>query len=391
MNKKIFIVAAAGVLLSGCMTRFNVRKVGADDPTKGIHYSLPATFLVGTPKNDGTIDFNTAYLPDPENTYAVDSVSFISKYKMDVTIADGLLKQVTGEQHSDQIPKGLIENGSQTFTDVKKVEKDAADAAEKKRKEVLDAAQKKIDDATKALDTAWSAETEAEDTLAKAEIAAKINPGNAATLAVENAKIDLARAVANRKKAEDDLAAAKAAKAQAASNIPGGNIPKKAALADPNAKNPSAWGPVIYRVVNSKDGVKLVPAEFKVNNKGQIQMATSKKVTSSPTASSVPDLTLHDGNAVVQFPAIGGFGELVIDSDIDFKDIKSAKLMIADGSAEAPHQPMANRNGRRPRFRAAPAARYQENIEGAGTTTARGGSHVGRERRRRHDRGQGPG
>jgi hypothetical protein len=346
---KFFFVgglALLGLLGAGCITKINVRKVSDADRTKGIRYSLPATFLVGFPKSDGTIEFTNVFLPDPENTYAVDSWSLMAKYKLDLAISDGLLAKVDSAQHSDEIAKSLIESGGnlggQLLTEGKKAQKEAADAAAKEKKDAADSAQKKVDDALAALDQARAAEHSAEDALTKAQNADRLNSKQETLLAIENAKVDLNRAIQKQQDAEHNLAAAQAGQQVVTARIAAGNIPKTE-----GAKFSSAWGPVVYRVVNADGGVKLVPAKFVVATDApskQIQMATSKKVSAVAT-NPLPKLTI-EGSPTVVLPANGQSADLGLKAEALFEKLRSVKLMLSDGSGESQWKLVGTANGR---------------------------------------------
>jgi hypothetical protein len=63
------ILVLVTLALGGCATF--VESERATPTSEGLRYSLPAPFLMVTPKPDGTLDVTTVNLPDPDNTYTL--------------------------------------------------------------------------------------------------------------------------------------------------------------------------------------------------------------------------------------------------------------------------------------------------------------------------------
>src|SRR5205814_3990913 len=78
MSRLLARVVIITAMLSGC-TRLCVQKVPSDpaaaSTVQGVRYSLPRTFLSLTPQADGTLTVEDSYLPDSQNTYAVQASS----------------------------------------------------------------------------------------------------------------------------------------------------------------------------------------------------------------------------------------------------------------------------------------------------------------------------
>jgi len=91
----ILMVCFVGVF-TGC-AHLTVSKVipDADPQVFGLRYSLPKPFIQVVPQGDGTVSVSVIYLPDSENTYAIDTTSFMSSYVFQGTLdQNGLLKAV---------------------------------------------------------------------------------------------------------------------------------------------------------------------------------------------------------------------------------------------------------------------------------------------------------
>jgi hypothetical protein len=323
----IILSATVALAGTGCTAWISVRKATDGDSTPGVRYSAPAVFLVGKPAADGTIEYAFEYWPDESNTYAISSYSFMSKQKVEATVADGLLAKVTGKQDTTDVAKALLDSSTKFIEEQHKQEVADANAAKTKKDAANTAAKAKVDAAQIARDAAVTAENSAMDANAKAEKALEFKPDDVPTkIALENAKIDFMRAQKNTDLAEQRLADAKNIYATiAAGGVPGGNAP----VADPAELK--AWSWIVYRVKNSKglDGepeVELVPAKYPGDG-AQIQALASKKKAAPKELAKAPepDLTLHS-SPVVYLPADGKFAEVKVDASAAFNKLISTKL-----------------------------------------------------------------
>lgn len=355
MNPRPFIVAALAsawlIGSSGCISTVRVRKAEPGSSTPGVRYSLPAVFLVGKPAADGTIEFTTEYLPDEANTYAVSTMSFMSKQKLETTVTDGLLTKIDSVQNSAEVAKAMAESLGDIEEKKRQRKLSEETQAAAKIEAALTAVQAKVDAAQTARDSAAAAVAAADDKLAKTEKALELKPGDvAAQIAVEDAKIDRDRARTNLAAAEQRLAEAKNNQVTVATGgkISGANDPK-------SKKNPQAWGPVVYRVRNSVDAngnprLGLEAVAFPGGSK-QIQVAASKKLAAAtaPAKAPVPDLTLDQGS-VIRLPSNGAHGRLTLSSPNAFQELRYAFLRKPDGTdLDGPPPPMwisASRRGR---------------------------------------------
>jgi hypothetical protein len=113
---KSFSVVFLALLLSSCISRIDVRKVNNADinattKAKGVRYSLPQPFVIGTPGLNGKVSYRVEYLPDPDNEYAVNAWSFMAKHKLKLgRSSNGMLKTVNYTQDDTVVPSALVES-----------------------------------------------------------------------------------------------------------------------------------------------------------------------------------------------------------------------------------------------------------------------------------------
>ena len=62
---KLLTIAGICASLTSCISVVKVEKFTGKE--NGLRYSLPATYLLVTPKSDGTASYEWVYLPDPDN------------------------------------------------------------------------------------------------------------------------------------------------------------------------------------------------------------------------------------------------------------------------------------------------------------------------------------
>ena len=251
--------------LSGCATFIHSE---LDDGSKpGLRYSLPVTFLLVTPKPDGTLQNDILYLPDPDNTYVLRTKSLISSYTLDVQLDHQMLKSVSLSSKSDAVAAVLAESASNVAK--ARIEADAkADLAAK------------------------TADAEAAKALAEADLAVQVGQAKLDALTVANVSSDLILA------AQIDVDQAKVKKKaleksrdRASGNLASANAP--GAAGQPNSR--MAAGPMLFRIVPDGKGVKLVAV------KGPNQFATGfvaaalNPVTMTPngTIPVQPDAATH--------------------------------------------------------------------------------------------------
>jgi multidrug efflux pump subunit AcrA (membrane-fusion protein) len=257
----------------------------------GVRYSLPATYLLVTPKSDGTASYEWVYLPDPDNEYAVRAISFMSKYTTDLTLDNNLLKKVTAKSDTAGVAAKTFDAAQSVYS----ARTTAASDAAKKEADKNAAAQKAIADAQLEL-------KQAQAELTVLESNPTLNVTNAQLLA---AKIKVAQA-------EIKLNAAKAAATQSLSamNVPDGG----------NSLANQAWGPVLFKVVQTADDVKLVAVNIQ-------QRFDTVSAVASPTT--IPKRVFKiKGTSTFERPSSGGLKfEVEADASVDSVDSRSLDLI----------------------------------------------------------------
>jgi hypothetical protein len=146
------LVTGAALLLSGCISTTTVTKIADPDNStdRGLRYSLPVTMLLVQPQGDGSATYTWVYPPDPNNTYAITQQAFLSKFTLDVTVANGLLSKVNSQNDATALPAKLFDSAQTAFAGAET--KKAADA--KTKAAAVTAAQTVLASAALALDQA---------------------------------------------------------------------------------------------------------------------------------------------------------------------------------------------------------------------------------------------
>ena len=227
------LLSAVLFVLAGCISTVTVKKISPDDPTaKGLRYSLPAVFLVVQPQPDGTASYTWAYLPDPDNTYAITQTAILSKFTLDATIGNGLLTRVNSNSDSTTVLAKAL---------------DAAQSAYSAKQQMI-AAQNKTDNAS--LASAKSAAAAARLALDQAHAEQAIINANSSATAAQKLAAEL-------KVADAEVANAQAQQALSA-------LPNGAADLPAGKSGDQQYGPVMFRVVQSGKGVQLVAANVQM-------------------------------------------------------------------------------------------------------------------------------
>jgi hypothetical protein len=108
-RRRDLLLCAALLLVgvAGCTTIIDVERYTGTQ--QGLRYSLPATYLLVTPKADGSATYEWVSLPDPANEYVVRATSWLSKYTLDLTFDNGMLTKVTSKQDATDVPVKAIQ------------------------------------------------------------------------------------------------------------------------------------------------------------------------------------------------------------------------------------------------------------------------------------------
>ncbi len=110
MRRRRDLVHCAALLVvgvAGCTTIIDVERYTGTQ--QGLRYSLPATYLLVTPKADGSATYEWVSLPDPGNEYVVRATSWLSKYTLDLTFDNGMLTKVASKQDATDVPVKAIQ------------------------------------------------------------------------------------------------------------------------------------------------------------------------------------------------------------------------------------------------------------------------------------------
>ena len=189
---KAFVPWLAGLVLcavSGC-TQLTVKRVAPESADQGIRYSLPKPFVQVTPQPDGSVTADIVFLPDSDNTYAIQADSYLAAHTLTVSAANGLLTKVSWNGDSSAV----VAQGVQSAEAVAQQQQEAANKVSADKASKLSDAQKAVDDAQLAADTAQAdlelliANNASSDLVLKAKLALQ-----EAQIKLANAKARLAR------------------------------------------------------------------------------------------------------------------------------------------------------------------------------------------------------
>jgi hypothetical protein len=207
-------VVGLALLVGGCHSTVDVRKVGPDDyETRGVRYSLPKPFLKVVPASDGTVTVEVEYLPDLAHTYAIDAETTLGKHKLEVMVDKGLLTSVVFDPDTAAVGKQAVSSGAAIADSLLQAEAEREKARKEERKTEAAEAKTRLDTLEKAVDdavlevrkaearvTALQAAGASADAIRQAEVELAVAQ---ATLAVAQDRLDAELAV--RKATEDDL------------------------------------------------------------------------------------------------------------------------------------------------------------------------------------------
>jgi hypothetical protein len=229
--------------LGGCVSAVNVVKASGNTP--GLRYVLPEVFIRVTPRNDGGVDVEPVYLPDPDNEYAVQATSVLGNYTLEMNqTEEGFLTTVSFNADSSGVAKQLIDSAGNVYA-----AKVAADA-EKEQKQ-LERTQAASEAAAKATEDAKKALSEAETALkvAQARLTSLEELEKAGRTGLEDQILQAQLTVAEARVRRDDALAA---------------LESKAANAHIKTLNQGnhlvAAKPVFFRVAMTAGSVQLVRA-----------------------------------------------------------------------------------------------------------------------------------
>jgi len=228
-------------LSAGCAS-ISVKKVEPGKASVGLRYSLPKPFIQVVPQADGTVAVDVIYLPDTQNTYAINTWSFMSSYVYQVSLdQNGLLNAVEFKQNTSVVGQQVAATGGAV----------AAQAVNTRNAQLI-AAQTLVDSAQTAVDNARSMRDQAQSkfNLLKANV-----PANSPDLL--NAQIALSQAQAQLTDAEQNLSRARTS-ARAATTAVNTGTPVQSATLSPSSAGfgmPSWTQPPVYSISGSRGAV----------------------------------------------------------------------------------------------------------------------------------------
>lgn len=241
---RIFLISTI-LLISGC-TSISVNKVDVEDTvTAGFRFSLPSRFIMMEPQSDGGVTAKIVYLPDPQNHFAITGRTVLGKNKLLVTVAEGILTNVSFEGDSTGTASQLATSGGAV-----KAKK------EETRLSVVKSSGEKVSELKKLL-----AAAKLEESMAKTRydvIRAKLDDTNVLTIEAE-VLWEVAKLKAQDLQSKVDALNSEVANDSSLYN-------------DPGATPLTAFGPVFYRIVDDKSaGLHRVALE-KIEEQSEYQV-----------------------------------------------------------------------------------------------------------------------
>ena len=219
MNKlRYSIVTLLALMTAGCYSSVTVRP--AAENSSGVRYSLPATYLLVTPSATGSATYTWLYLPDTTQQYAVEANNFLTMSTLDVQTENGLLKQVGQSMDSTGVAAKAISSYA-----------------------TLKAAEAKSKSSSKSSDDGSS--SDASTGKAKKGQAASGDDSSPQTTTTQETKTD----ETGKKKTTTTTTTTQQASPKTQKPISTGGIQ-------------AAYGPVLLKVVQTGNGVSLIPVGF---------------------------------------------------------------------------------------------------------------------------------
>lgn len=284
------LVALGLVVLSACSTTITIKKVGPDDKsTPGQRFSLPSRFVMVEPQPDGHVEVKFVHLPDDNNTFAISSESVMTKQTLSVTVAAGLLTNVSNKGYATATATQLLTSAG----NVRQKEITTEQANIKAAQTELKTLDQQIREAELAL-------KQAEEKLRLAEIAF---PGNEEKRLPYRAEVGAARLKL------DDLNAKR---------LTLGNANEPGIYNDPSVKPTYAAGPAFFKIDEDyttdphKPVVKLVLISFDGSKNGLPQETFQVIANALPPRAPGAGAECPDFSAISKGPIISQDGARII-------------------------------------------------------------------------------
>ena len=321
----LLAIITAATLYSCTTVKVTKVETGKEE---GLRYSLGKPFIQvnPNPSGDGSYTAELVYLPDENQTYAVSSSVFLTKYSLEINVDEsGILKKVDlskgGDTHAaDAI--GAAAEIAKSQLEAKKTKADAADAENKAKvkaaKEELAAVQDAIALKEIELETAKVELQSLKDTYTGDQITAEIKE-----------KIRAAEVLVKKLQAERDaLQVKKDAKQTAANSLLAANEPTDV----------MAWGPVLFEIKDTynrkdKSGSVSLVAVNGPGDKKQKQFETINAVEEVAPEPEAPAITTR-GTSVGVFDRNTGIVTISLDFDNAVINMVDAKSSIKNAAGK---------------------------------------------------------
>jgi len=110
MSMRVLVLIGL-VSMSACSS-LRVHKANSSFNGSGIRYALPVTMIQVAPQPEGKIDVQVLYLPDSDNTYAIDTECIMSAYAFDVDVDEsGFLTRIDFKKNTGAVPQQALASG----------------------------------------------------------------------------------------------------------------------------------------------------------------------------------------------------------------------------------------------------------------------------------------
>jgi hypothetical protein len=308
---KNFIIAALTCTLGSC-TSVKVVKV-TNGNEQGIRYSLGRPYIQVTPNasGDGSYSVEVIYLPDKNQTYAVQTSTFLAKNIMEVTVDEyGILKKIDWTGATD----ATVSESAKALGEVTKAEIERQTKKEEEEEKEALAKKQAVEDEIEKLE-AERAQKKLDLQIAKKDLASMevTYRGSARTTEVRE-KMRQMRLLIDRLGGEIDILDVKLRDAKSMEQ----DI--SAAFNDPAAGNEeTAYGPVLFQIIEGSDPENPTLTLKAVNwttSEKQMQFRTIAKVGAATPAPKSPKIT-SEGRISVNFQADVAIIEFDFDSEIE--------------------------------------------------------------------------
>lgn len=138
----------SGLLLLTCLggcSGVTVKQAAPGTAVTGYRYSLPQPFLVVTPLTSGGVSTRWEFLPDPDESYAIDTWAFLAKQDASIKIVNGQLVYASTDADSSSLAVSLAEAAESGLAERNAAATAAAKALAEQEKAKRDALQANLE------------------------------------------------------------------------------------------------------------------------------------------------------------------------------------------------------------------------------------------------------